>query len=272
MLALHLTLGVGLFSLRPQQLIARCPLTASWIPLFPLADFLYAFRVSSFLSGKLIIFILFGFSIVAWTVMVSKWNELRRAQQASKHFLNTYRREQHPLALFLRKQRMPYSPAFTVYEKACMTVGIEYESRNAVSDDLFAAGGAEARIRLTPMQIGTVRNAAERQSNDQVLALEARMGFLSTAVSASPLLGLLGTVWGVLDSFTQMALQGVANLSAVAPGIASALLTTVVGLLVAIPSSIGYNMLASKIRELTVEMDNFADEFVAELQRHYVRE
>ncbi len=248
-------------------------MTVSFIPLLPVADFLYAFRVSSFLSGKLIIYILFAGSIGAWTVMVSKWHELKRAQQAAKQFLNAYRREQHPLALFLRKQRMPYSPPFTVYEKACMTVGIEFESRNGgAHDDLFAVTGGESQIRLTPMQIGTVRNAAERQCNDQVLAIESKMGFLSTAVSASPLLGLLGTVWGVLDSFTQMALQGVANLSAVAPGIASALLTTVVGLLVAIPSSIGYNMLASKIRELTVQMDNFADEFVAELQRHYVRD
>ncbi len=91
-------------------------------------------------------------------------------------------------------------------------------------------------------------------------------------VSASPLLGLLGTVWGVLDSFTQMALQGVANLSAVAPGIASALLTTVVGLLVAIPSSIGYNMLIAKIRTMAVQMDNYADEFMAQLQRTFIRD
>ncbi len=245
-------------------------MTAHWVPILPLADFLYAFSVSSFLSGKLIIFILFGFSVVAWTVMVSKWLELKRAQLSARHFLQNYRREQHPLALFLRKQRMPYSPAFKVYESACATVGVEIEARGA-DQDLFARGG-DSRIQLTPLQIGTIRNAAERQSNDQVLVLESRMGFLSTAVSASPLLGLLGTVWGVLDSFTQMALQGSANLSAVAPGIASALLTTVVGLLVAIPSSIGYNMLASVIRELTVQMDNFADEFVAELQRHYVRE
>lgn len=247
-------------------------MTASWVPILPLGDFMYAFNVSNFLSGKLIIFILFAFSIAAWTVMASKWLDLKRAQTAARRFLDAYRREQHPLALFLRKQKMPYSPPFEIYKSACLTVGDEYEARHTEDADLFAASDADSRIRLTPLQIGTVRNATERQSNDQVLVLESKMGILSTAVSASPLLGLLGTVWGVLDSFTEMALQGSANLSAVAPGIASALLTTVVGLLVAIPSAIGYNILASKIRELTVQMDNFADEFVAELQRHYVRE
>ena len=98
------------------------------------------------------------------------------------------------------------------------------------------------------------------------------MGILATAVSASPLLGLLGTVWGVLDAFGAMAVAGAANLSAVAPGISAALLTTVVGLLVAIPSAIGYNVLTSKIRELAVQMDNFAQEFVAELQRRFVQQ
>lgn len=238
--------------------------------LLPLANFIYAFRESNFLSGKLIIMILMGFSIVAWTVMISKMMELRRARASARRFLEMYRREQHPLSLFLRKQRLPYSPPAKVYESACLAVGLEFETRGA-PEDLFSRG-AEGHIRLTPLQLDTIRNAAERQCNDQVLELESQMGFLSIAVSASPLMGLLGTVWGVLDSFSQMALQGSANLSAVAPGIASALLTTVVGLFVAIPSSIGYNMLASVIRELTVQMDNFADEFTAELQRTYVRE
>lgn len=239
------------------------------VPLLPMADFLYAFRQAGFFSGKLIIFILIGFSIYAWSVMVSKIIELRRARQSANRFLELYRRERHPLGLFIRRQRLPYSPPAKVYESACMAVGLEFEMSGA--SDLFDARDDD-RIRLSPLQIDTIRNAAERQCNDQVLVLESRMGFLSIAVSASPLMGLLGTVWGVLDAFTQMALQGSAQLAAVAPGIASALLTTVVGLLVAIPSSIGYNMLASRIRELTVQMDNFADEFVAELRRHYVRE
>ena len=241
------------------------------LPMLPLADFLYAFRVSSFLSGKLIIYILFVFSIVAWSVMVTKGLELKRAQDVSRHFLGLFRREPHPLGLFLRHQRFPESPLYRVYESACAAVGVELEARGGGDQELFYKG-LEGKTSLTVMQIGAVRNAAERQIADQQLVLESKMGFLSTAVSASPLLGLLGTVWGVLDSFSQMALQGMANLSAVAPGIASALLTTVVGLLVAIPSSIGYNILATRIRGLTVQMDNFSDEFMAQLQRTFIRE
>jgi biopolymer transport protein TolQ len=152
-----------------------------------------------------------------------------------------------------------------------MSVGVEMESRDGFSDaSSLALGGRTPR--LNTLQIGAIRNAAEREVADQVLALESQMGILATAVNASPLMGLLGTVWGVMLAFTGMAIQGSANLSAVAPGIAGALLTTVVGLIVAIPSAIGYNYLTSQIRTLTVQMDNFADALVADMQRHFIRE
>ena len=95
------------------------------------------------------------------------------------------------------------------------------------------------------------------------------MGVLATAVTASPFLGLLGTVWGVMESFSAMAKTGSVQLSAVAPGIAGALLTTVIALLVALPSAIGYNMLTTRVKELHVQTDNFAQELIAEVQRHY---
>jgi biopolymer transport protein TolQ len=98
------------------------------------------------------------------------------------------------------------------------------------------------------------------------------MGLLATAVSSAPFLGLLGTVWGVMDAFGGMAVKGSATLSAVAPGISAALLTTVVGLLVALPSAIGYNLLTNQIRRLTVQMDNFAQEFDSAVRRAYFRE
>ena len=91
------------------------------------------------------------------------------------------------------------------------------------------------------------------------------MGLLATAVSAAPFLGLLGTVWGVMDAFSGMADSGSAALSAVAPGISGALLTTIIGLIVALPSMIGYNLLSSKIRHIAVQMDNFSQEFVSRI-------
>jgi biopolymer transport protein TolQ len=238
-------------------------------PTLATAPFIYAFWTSNFLSGKLIVFLLLGASVLAWSLMLTKRQELKRAQEESERFVQAFRRENHPIALFLRRQAFPASPTYKIFESACLAVGVELEARGS-QDELFHRG--LDNVRMTPLQVGAVRNAAERQVADQILGLEERMGLLATAVSASPMLGLLGTVWGVMDSFVEMAQQGTVNLQAVAPGIAGALLTTVIGLLVAIPSAIGYNLLASRVRKMSVYMDNFADEFMAEVQRHFIRE
>lgn len=238
----------------------------------PLASLFTAFRTSSLMSGKLIVVILVVASIFAWSVMVTKYLDLVRAQRASRRFQLAFRGEAHPLSLYLKRHAFAESPIYKVYEAGCLALGGELNDGHRHAGDLFAAGNRFEDYRLNQLQVEVVRRVTERTVADQALELESRMGFLATAVSASPLLGLLGTVWGVLDAFSAMAVSGAANLSAVAPGISGALLTTVVGLLVALPSAIGYNILASKIRELAVQMDNFAQEFVAELQRMFVRE
>lgn len=238
--------------------------------MFPVADFIQAFRNSNFLSGKLIVIILVVASMVAWTVMVSKYMELRRAQRSSDRFVAAFRREGHPLSMFLRNQAHAESPLYRVYEAGCESLGAEVGEQNS-SATLLLNDERIQRIELSPLQLEVIRRVTERTVADQALVMESRMGHLMIAVSASPMLGLLGTVWGVLDAFGAMALKGMANLSAVAPGISGALLTTVVGLLVALPSSIGYNILAGRIRTLAVQMDNFSQEFVAEIQRAFSR-
>ena len=92
------------------------------------------------------------------------------------------------------------------------------------------------------------------------------MIFLQTAVSASPFLGLFGTVWGITIAFTNLASQGKADISTLAPGVSGALLTTVIALIVAIPSLVGYNIITAAIRKMTVQLDNFAEEFHSRLK------
>lgn len=237
---------------------------------FPVADVVQAFRDSNFLSGQLIVVVLIVASILAWTVMVSKYRELQNAQRSSDRFIAAFRREAHPLAMFLRSQKFPDSPLYRVYEAGCTALGAEV-GETGRAPELLLDEDRIRRIELSSLQVEVIRRVTERTVADQALVLESRMGHLMTAVSASPMLGLLGTVWGVLDAFGAMAVKGMANLSAVAPGISGALLTTVVGLLVALPSSIGYNLLAGRIRTLAVQMDNFSQEFVAEIQRAFSR-
>ncbi|MDZ4198499.1 MAG: MotA/TolQ/ExbB proton channel family protein [Kiritimatiellia bacterium] len=243
----------------------------STIPLLPTANLLTAFNTSNFLSGKLIVLVLIGASATAWVVMLTKYFELAQAQRETNRFQLAFRRESYPLTLFIRRQVFSGSPLHQVYLAGCAAIGGELDASGRATSDLFVSESERKRIELTPLQVEVVRRVTERTVSDQILLLEDRMGFLMTAVSVSPLLGLLGTVWGVLDAFGAMALRGSANISAVAPGISSALLTTVVGLLVAIPSTVGYNLLAGRIRKLSVQMDNFGQEFVSDLQRTFSR-
>jgi biopolymer transport protein ExbB/TolQ len=237
----------------------------------PVAGVGFAFRQSN-LAGKAIVLLLFFGSILAWSVMVAKIRELRQARLQTRRFLSAYRREAHPLTLFVKRQRFDASPLHAVYQQACTALGAAFEARGINADDLFMGGVGHREQQLSAHQLGVVRSVVDRTSADQALLLEGAMGFLATAVSTAPFLGLLGTVWGVMDAFASMTVTGSALLSAVAPGISGALLTTVIGLLVALPSAIGYNALSDRIRRLTVEMDNFSQELMSHLERHYLPE
>lgn len=224
----------------------------------------------SHVAGKLIVLLLFVGSIFVWSIMITKIRELRLARLASASFLGAYRKDDHPAALFLKRQRFEGSPVYAVYEAGCRALGVALESRGADPDDLFMGRVGATNVELRESHISAVRNVAERTVADRALLLENSMGLLATATTTAPFLGLLGTVWGVMEAFGGMAMTGTAMLSAVAPGISGALLTTVVGLLVALPSAVGYNMLSDNIRRLSVEMDNFAQEFVSDIERHYL--
>jgi biopolymer transport protein TolQ len=239
-------------------------------PDLPLAGIAFALRQSN-TAGKIIVAVLFVGSIFAWSVMVAKIKEIRLCRQASRLFLNAYRKEGHPASLFLKRQKYETSPLYTIYERACTALGAAIESRGAEPGDLFMGGVASDLHRLDEIQISYVRNVAERSMADEALLLENNMGLLATAASTAPFLGLLGTVWGVMEAFGGMAVAGTAMLSEVAPGISGALLTTVVGLLVALPSAIGYNALTDRIRRMSVEMDNFVQELASDIERHYLQ-
>jgi biopolymer transport protein ExbB/TolQ len=238
-------------------------------PLLTPASISFAFAQSS-TSGKIIVIALFAISIFAWTAMVTKFMELRRARIDSDRFLRAYREQTRPTNLFVKKQRMPETPLNRLYEAGCKTLIDELEMIGVDRNEILLGGAyPPGQRRLEPHQLENIRTVIDCTLADAALNLESLMGLLATAVSTGPFLGLLGTVWGVMNAFGAMASSGSALLSAVAPGISGALLTTVIGLLVALPSSIGYNLLTTRIRRLAVQMDNFSQEFTADVQKQF---
>jgi biopolymer transport protein ExbB len=110
--------------------------------------------------------------------------------------------------------------------------------------------------------------AVEKSYLHETKRLNSWLALLTIAISGGPFLGLLGTVWGVMNTFAAMAEAGEANIMAIAPGIASALATTVFGLIVAIPALFGYNYLATKIKQITSDLNIFLDEYAIKVELH----
>src|SRR5208283_3609895 len=140
-----------------------------------------------------------------------------------------------------------------------------------------AATGAETDMlarqittKISPSSFESVRVALERAASQQALSLEKGMIILSTAVAGGPFIGLLGTVWGVMETFSGIAKAASASLTAMAPGVAGALIATVTGLFVAIPAMFAYNYMVTTIRTITQELDAFASEYATQLEHKYV--
>jgi biopolymer transport protein TolQ len=228
---------------------------------------IYAFTEATF-EGKLVLLALFVASIFSWSVMVTKMRVVRLSRKKNDQFLQRFRSERQPLRIYESKVRFDGSPLYAIYRAGCRELTFHLMGASEVDDTFWAR--LEIAERITPAQMRVVTTSMERAVGESALRLEAQMILLATAVSGAPFLGLLGTVWGVMDTFSGVAIAGSANLAAMAPGVSGALITTVTGLLVAIPAMFGYNFLVTSIRSLIVQNDNFAAELASEFEHKYV--
>jgi biopolymer transport protein ExbB/TolQ len=227
----------------------------------------YAFLEST-IEGKLILLALFFASIFSWAVIVTKIRVLNFARRQSARFAALFRRDRLPLKVFEQGLRFDGSPLFEIYQAGCSELCFQMLGSSEV-DETFRAR-VDSADKISPAQMRAVQAAMERAVGETALKLESQMIVLATAVSGAPFLGLLGTVWGVMDAFSGIARAGTANLAAMAPGVSGALITTVVGLLVAIPAMFGYNFLVTSVRSDIVQAENFAAELASEIEHRYV--
>ena len=225
------------------------------------AELLYVWRQAT-PEGKAVIVCLVLFSILAWTVMIGKAVQMRRAKRLNRFFGTEFRTQKNVLDVFDRRVQADGCPLFMVYQAG----SLELDARLKNSE----GNGRKQFVSLKGME--HVKRSLENTVAQESLKLESGLILLAIAVSGAPFLGLLGTVWGVMSTFGHIAQQGSATMAAMAPGVAAALITTVAGLLVAIPSMFGYNWLVHNLRVLTVELDNFAQELVSKMETEYLQD
>lgn len=191
--------------------------------------------VQANLAGKVIVFILLVLSFLAWTVMVGKYLELMKFRDQNRAFQQRLDATERVLVIDpkLPEARGPFA----------------HLGREA----LQAYHGARGQHAISHLE-----NALQRAVAWSTLRYESRMTLLGSIVSGAPFLGLLGTVWGVMDAFGAIAGEEGASIATLAPGVSGALLTTVAGLLVAIPSVFGYNYLLTQVKLQITGLENFA--------------
>ena len=185
-------------------------------------------------------------SIIAWAVMIGKRNELANLRYLNNAFEQHIRDQRTLLDLpesYRNKRSIPYGDLFADAIEA-------YDRAGAINEQ---KGIDDSRGKLQQAE-----NAIQRALARQILRYESSMIFLASIVSGAPFLGLLGTVWGVMEAFSSVATQQTASIATLAPGVSAALLTTIAGLVVAIPSVFGYNYLLGNTKQLITELENYA--------------
>ena len=195
------------------------------------------------LFSKLILLLLASLSVYSWAVLWNRLSLFGHVERSDRAFLGAFRRlpptgdfrlvcEQHPQSLLAR---------------------VAQAGQRSLDSMGPAAPAARSEF---------VTRAMDRTAADETSKLERHIGFLATTGSVSPFIGLLGTVWGVMSAFMNIGAQGSATLVVVAPGIAEALIATVVGLAAAIPAVVGYNHCLGRLRDFQNSTARFTGEFL----------
>ncbi len=210
---------------------------------------------------KFVLLVLVFFSVVSWAIIVQKYLLLSRAQRESDKFLQAFWGSRQLDTLYESSAGLPHSPLAKVFRE-----GYREFSRIASRNE-----GGSVGVLTTELTMENVSRALHRTTSLETTRLERAMTFLATTGSASPFIGLFGTVWGIMNSFREIGQAGTAGLAVVAPGISEALIATAMGLAAAIPAVIAYNYFLSRIRLLSSEMENFSSEFLNIVERSFLQ-
>ena len=211
--------------------------------------------------GKVIMSILLCFSVVSWAMIILKYQYLRKAEKESRAFLADFRRIKDLNELLKAADAKKFSPLASLFREG-------YRETQAIIKSLPEGKVTDADI---PVVTEEIQRSLQMTTQDEILYMERYLAFLGTTGTVGPLLGLFGTVWGIMDAFYGIGLKGSGEIGALAPGLAEALINTSGGLFVAIPAVIAYNFFAEKIRDIATRMDSFSIEYLSFINRTQLR-
>jgi biopolymer transport protein TolQ len=213
---------------------------------------------NSSLVTQIVLGLLAVLSLLSWSVMFGKSVEFRRVRKAADAFVRSFERAQSLDEVATLARHATPSPFTRVFDR-----GLQFMAHTKPA----LAASSDRTARLSGSQVEALRLVLDAQTNGERDSLSRFIPWLATIGSVSPLIGLLGTVLGVISAFMGIAVQGSGNISAVAPGIGEALIATAAALTVAIPAVFGYNIFANRVNRLDSEIEGFGSELIALMVR-----
>ncbi len=189
-------------------------------------------------------------SVISWAIIAYKYINIRATIRHTNIFLNKCASGGNLHEAFKVASNYKFSPLANILREAYMELKTEgwFEKKNLPLD-----------ARMEAVKV-TVDRVMEFTASSEIRRLESGLGFLATTANVGPLIGLFGTVWGILGAFQAVAREGSAAVASLAPGVSTALLTTVVGLIAAIPAVLAYNHFIKHVQNLIRRMDSFSME------------
>lgn len=210
---------------------------------------------------KFVMLLLLIFSLVSWSIVIMKHLSFKRARSESDYFLDIFWKSKNLAEAYKSAKEIPGSP-----EAAIFVVGFN-EMQKIGRSRATKQGAEDNTLEMQLAGMDNLKRALHKEESKQLAQMGLYLSFLATTGSATPFIGLFGTVWGIMTSFQDIGMRGSASLAVVAPGISEALVATAAGLAVAIPAVIFYNYYSNKLADLENNMQGFSSDFLNLVER-----
>jgi biopolymer transport protein TolQ len=225
--------------------------------------------VQAGIVAKGVLAVLLLFSLASWAIIFLKLRMLGRVDRQDQRFLKLFRDSKNLAVTYEECRRLQQSALAALFREGYRELSQGLKGSNP--GPAGANPGPESAVRVLELPLDDLLTRLSRSlrhaSLREISILEGSLMFLATTGNITPFIGLFGTVWGIMDAFHGIGMTGSANLGAVAPGIAEALITTAAGLAVAIPGVVGYNYFLNRIKGVATRLDLFGLEFLGTAER-----
>lgn len=210
-----------------------------------------------------LLLVMIALSVVSWAIIFAKYKQYKLLREANAKFSDKFWKAKSLENLFEHINDDSAASLARVFKAAFI------EMQRLADSPLASSNAGETQTRLGGLD--NLERAVRKATEAEVSAAESKLGFLATTGSTSPFVGLLGTVIGIMTSFSHIAASGSASLAVVAPGISEALFSTAVGLFAALPAVAAYNYYVGQVRRFEMDLNSFGSDFLNIAKRNFFR-